>query len=140
MESYMVILWFKRFNNKKNNIDCIMGKYRIKNLTNELGKRDADYNKQISFQIKNGLFKKDVVINAGDELYIELKMLPLDLQRLRIKRLVSVTEIGNLEYNSKIKELNKKPKQKSVDIIVDTVNELIVEDVKSNKNKKDKNS
>ncbi len=125
-----------------------MGKYRIKNLTSELGKRDADYNKVISFQIKNGLFKKDVVINPGDELYIELKMLPLDLQRLRIKRLVSVTEIGNLEYNSKIKELNKKPKQKSVDIVVDTVNEpqidtvneQIVEDVKSNKNKKDKNS
>lgn len=126
-----------------------MGKYRIKNLTDSFGKRDADYNKVVSFQVSNGLMKKTITIEPGDELYIELKILPLDLQRLRIKNIVTVTEIGNLEFNSRLKaEQNKnKPvqaKETKPEIVEDsqtiaTLDELS-EDIKTSKTKKDKNS
>lgn len=123
-----------------------MGMYKIKNLTDSFGKRDADYNKVVSFQISNGLMKKTITIDPGNELYIELKMLPLDLQRLRIKKVISVTEIGNLEYNLKLRtqQAKNKPaiiKEDKLDIVdnTSTVDEII-EDTKTNKIKKDKNS
>lgn len=123
-----------------------MGMYKIKNLTDSFGKRDADYNKVVSFQISNGLMKKTITIDPGNELYIELKMLPLDLQRLRIKKVISVTEIGNLEYNLKLRtqQAKNKPaiiKEDKLEVIdnTSTVGEII-EDTKTNKIKKDKNS
>ena len=126
-----------------------MGKYRIKNLTDSFGKRDADYNKVVSFQVSNGLMKKTITIEAGDELFIELKILPLDLQRLRIKNIVTVTEIGNLEFNSRLKaEQNKnKPvqvKETKPEIVEDIQPTVTLDessdDTKALKTKKDKNS
>lgn len=127
-----------------------MGKYKIKNLTDSFGKRDADYNKTISFQVSNGLMKKTITIEPGDELFIELKILPLDLQRLRIKNIVTVTEIGNLEFNSRLKaeQIKNKPVQVmeeiKPEIIEDSqitiVSEEQSEDTKISKTKKDKNS
>lgn len=126
-----------------------MGKYRIKNLTDSFGKRDADYNKVVSFQVSNGLMKKTITIEPGDELFIELKILPLDLQRLRIKNIVTVTEIGNLEFNSRLKaEQNKnKPvqvKETKPEIVEDIQPTVTLDessdDTKALKTKKDKNS
>lgn len=126
-----------------------MGKYRIKNLTDSFGKRDADYNKTVSFQVSNGLMKKTITIEPGDELYIELKILPLDLQRLRIKNVIAVTEIGNLEFNSRLKAEQNKNKPVQVNEvkpeIVENPQPTIVsdelsEDTKLSKTKKDKNS
>lgn len=126
-----------------------MGKYRIKNLTDSFGKRDADYNKTVSFQVSNGLMKKIITIEPGDELYIELKILPLDLQRLRIKNVIAVTEIGNLEFNSRLKAEQNKNKPVQVNEVkpeivensqATIVSEELSEDTKLSKTKKDKNS
>lgn len=126
-----------------------MGKYRIKNLTDSFGKRDANYNKTVSFQVSNGLMKKTITIEPGDELYIELKILPLDLQRLRIKNVIAVTEIGNLEFNSRLKAEQNKNKPVQVNEVkpeivensqATIVSEELSEDTKLSKTKKDKNS
>lgn len=84
-----------------------MGNFKIKNLTNELGKRDVNYNQQIKFEVKNGLFMKQVVIEPGQETYLSVKMLPIKLQSYRIKGLASVIEISNSEYASKLNIYNK---------------------------------
>ena len=52
-----------------------MGMYKIKNLTDSFGKRDADYNKIVSFNVSNGLIKKTITIAMNKLNFLRLHFL-----------------------------------------------------------------
>jgi len=87
-----------------------MGYYKIKNITKSLAKRDMQKNKDLSITLNDGLFPSEQIIQSGGEVLIECMRLPTELQKLRVKGLVTIVEVGKNEFLSKLKE-SQKPKQ-----------------------------
>jgi hypothetical protein len=87
-----------------------MGYYKVKNITNSLAKRDIQKDKNLAITLNNGLFPTEKVIEMGDEFLIECSKLPTELQKLRVKGLVTIVEVGKNEFLYKLKE-SQKPKK-----------------------------
>lgn len=125
-----------------------MGKYIITNKTNTFGKRDINYNKPLYFEVQEGLTIKKIAIESGDEIYLDAAKLPIKLQSYRMKGLVTIIEISDVQYRNKLNSFNKINQQPIVNPIVennetsDVKDELYDESSSkvSNKSKKNQNS
>ena len=75
-----------------------MGYYRIKNVTNELGKRHGKVNTVQTIDFKDIINSSSIVINPGFDITIEANYLPISAQKLRTEGLITVVEIDKNTY------------------------------------------
>ena len=77
-----------------------MGYYKIQNVTNKLPKRHI--NKDVSVDIEYNVgFKKNIYkLNAGGIIGIACSNIPIKLHTLRAKKLITIIEIGEKEFQN----------------------------------------
>ena len=75
-----------------------MAYYKIKNITNSLAKRHDNKNKTLDITYNVGFNKKTYILPVGGEMIISCMNLPVNIQTLRIKQLVTVKEISENEF------------------------------------------
>lgn len=75
-----------------------MAFYKIKNITNLLGKRDINKNKTLSIDFNNKFEKTTFTLKVNDVLYISLPTIPINLHQLRMKSFITITQISENEY------------------------------------------
>lgn len=85
-----------------------MNTYKITNITNLAPKRDRKFNSTISINYVDKMIKKTLNVNAGDTVFLTTHSLPLSVHRLRIKNLITVSEVSEAEV--------PKPKKKVVPV------------------------
>jgi hypothetical protein len=76
-----------------------MSTYKITNITNLAGKRDLKYNSILDIDYIDEMTKKTIKVKPGNTIYLTVSTLPLSIHRLRVKGLITVTEIGLKELN-----------------------------------------
>lgn len=77
-----------------------MSNYKITNLTNSAGKRDARFNSILDIDYIDEMQKKSIKIKPGETVFLQIHSLPLSVHRLRVKKLISVVEIGDNELKN----------------------------------------
>jgi hypothetical protein len=90
-----------------------MSTYKITNITDTTGKRDFKHNSVLDIDYVDSMVKKTIKIKAGDSVYLTTQKLPMSVHKLRVKGLVTVTEVSPSELASKIgqpKSVEKKSK------------------------------
>ncbi len=88
-----------------------MSTYKITNVTNLAGKRDHKYNSILDIDYVDGMMKKTAKVKPGDSLYLTVSTLPLSVHRLRVKKLITVTEVSATELEGIVKKSQPKPKE-----------------------------
>lgn len=86
-----------------------MSTYKITNITNTIEKRNVKHNSILNVEYVDGMEKKSIKIKPNETVFITISTLPLSVQRLRVKNLVSVTEIDSNELNKAISGTKPKP-------------------------------
>lgn len=76
-----------------------MNTYKITNITNLVGKRDVKFNSNIDIEYIDNMSKKIITVKPGDTIFLTIPTLPISIQRLRIKNMVTVVEITQTELN-----------------------------------------
>jgi hypothetical protein len=90
-----------------------MSTYKITNVTNLAGKRDFSFNSTLDIEYVDGMVKKTIQLKAGDSLYLTVSTLPLSVHRLRVKKLITVTEVNASELDNAMKTAQPKPQSTS---------------------------
>ena len=85
-----------------------MNTYKITNITNLAHKRDIKYNSPINIEYVDNRVKKVAILKAGDTMFLSVQSLPLSVHRLRIKNLITISEISPAELSKKIEAANPK--------------------------------
>lgn len=93
-----------------------MAYYKIKNITNTLGKRDTNKNKTLNIKYNVGFMQKNYSLGVGNEMIISCNILPTTVQSLRIKGFVTVREISENEFlksqrPNAVKKVTPEPKK-----------------------------
>jgi len=96
-----------------------MNTYKITNITNQLTKRERMFKSSIDIVYTDKRIKKTINVIAGQTIYLTVPSLPLSVNRLRIKKLITITEVSAAELmkmNKTVKEPKavKKPVEKKV--------------------------
>ena len=74
-----------------------MNTYKILNITNLVGKRDINFNKVVDIIYLDNRIKKVNKLKAGQSMFLSIQSLPLSIHGLRIKGLISITEVSAAE-------------------------------------------
>lgn len=90
-----------------------MNTYKITNITNSIAKRDIHYNTTIDIEYVVSMSKKIISIKPGNSVFLTIPSLPISIQRMKIKKMITVTEMTPLEMDSIIN--SNKPKINNVD-------------------------
>ena len=98
-----------------------MNTYKITNITNLAHKRDIKYNSPINIEYVDNRVKKVAILKAGDTMFLSVQSLPLSVHRLRIKNLITISEISPAELSKKVeaskpKSVAKKKPVKNVEL------------------------
>lgn len=96
----------------------MMNTYKITNITNRLAKRDRKFNVTLAIEYVDKMTKKTISIKPNDSVFLSVSTLPLSVHRLRIKNLITVSEVNPAEAikaAQKVKPVKKKatPKPKA---------------------------
>ena len=89
-----------------------MNTYKITNITNTVGKRDFKYNSILDISYVDSMIKKVIKINPNNSIFLTVKSLPLSVQRLRAKGLITITEVGATELAKIMDNAKQKTVQK----------------------------
>lgn len=89
-----------------------MNTYKITNITNLAGKRDFKFNSDLNVEFVDNMVKKNVIIKPNESVYLSVSSLPLSVHRLRVKGLVTVTEVGEKELSELLAKSNKEKERK----------------------------
>lgn len=84
-----------------------MNSYKITNITNQANKRDNIYNTIVEIEYIDNILKKKISVKPGECIYLTLHKLPMSVNKLLIKNLISVTEVTNNELNNAINDSKK---------------------------------
>jgi hypothetical protein len=119
-----------------------MNTYKITNITNLFGKREAKFNTIVDIQYVDDRMKKNIRLEAGENVFLTVHSLPLSVHRLRIKKLIEITEVNFTEQPNIIKPNQQKiEKPKPITKITPIkIEEPIEIDDTFKKNSKKKNS
>ena len=79
-----------------------MAIYKITNLTNLAGKREANYNSTLGVDYVDAMVKKTIQIKPGETAFLQISSLPISVHKLRVKKLISVVEISANELQKTI--------------------------------------
>ena len=74
-----------------------MSTFKITNITNLLGKRDYKYNSAIDVEYVDNMTKKTITIKPNETKFLTISKLPISAHRMRVKNLITVTEVGAAE-------------------------------------------
>lgn len=85
-----------------------MGIYKLTNITDRIGKRDIKYNSILEIEYVDKMIKKIIKLLPKETCYLTVTSLPISIQRLAIKNLLTVSEISSEELNKYHQELNTK--------------------------------
>lgn len=77
-----------------------MSTFKITNITNQLGKREPKYNTVLGIEYVDDMMKKTITIKAGETVYLVMPSLPISAHLLRVKNLITVTEVSDGEAAS----------------------------------------
>ncbi len=80
-----------------------MSYFKIRNITNNLGKRHPRFNTPQNIDYNTLLDKNSVSIHPGAEIIIESEFLPVSAHQLRVKGLIMVQEIDKTTYLKSVK-------------------------------------
>lgn len=105
-----------------------MKTYKIKNITHELGARDANYNKQLDIEYLDGIFKKTYKLKPNETIHISTRDLCMSTHDLRIKGFIIVDLVKGIKPKSSIKI-----KQKTKEIVNKVVKETKIQTRKPQK-------
>ena len=75
-----------------------MAHYKIKNITGKLGKRHVNKDSVLNIEYHVGFQKKFRKLGVNDEVLLTCRTLPVSIQLLRAKKLVTITEISENEF------------------------------------------
>jgi len=111
-----------------------MGYYKIKNMTNTLGKRDSKVNTTQNIEFKDIIGASMIVIEPGNEIVIEATYLPVSAQKLRAEGLIMVVEIDRNTYQKLLNDQDSRITENKPVIEIEP-QKLTESDDKSKKNK-----
>ncbi len=74
-----------------------MSTYKITNVSNLLGKREASYNSILNIEYVKEMSKLNKELKPGEIMYMTTSTLPMSVHRLRTKGLITVIEINGKE-------------------------------------------
>lgn len=99
-----------------------MNTYKITNITNLAHKRDIKFNSPINIEYIDNRMKKVATIKAGNTMFLTVQSLPLSVHRLRIKKMITISEISPTELIKKVEadKSKKKPIKKVEKVLVAT--------------------
>lgn len=80
-----------------------MGYFKIKNITNALGKRHPRFSTPQIIETKGLMTTEKTIIQPGHEIIIESEFLPVSAQQLRLKGFLLVQDISKTDYLKHIK-------------------------------------
>jgi hypothetical protein len=80
-----------------------MGYFKIKNITNALGKRHPRFSTPQVIETKGLLTNEKTTVQPGHEIIIESEFLPVSAQQLRLKGFLLIQEINKNEYIKHVK-------------------------------------
>lgn len=109
-----------------------MNTYKITNLSNLLGKRDLRYDTVLDIDYVDSMMKKTIKIKPGETIFLQISSLPLSVHRLRVKKLISVVEIGQTELQKHI-DAAKPVAPKKVEVVDTETTTLLPTKKKSGK-------
>ena len=92
-----------------------MAHYKIKNITGKLPKRHVDKDRVLNVEYHVGFQKKFRKLNAGEEILLTCKTLPVSIHTLRTKNLITIIEINENEFNRLQKPSAKKVPAKVIE-------------------------
>ena len=77
-----------------------MANFKITNITNTAGKRSARFNSILDIEYDDAMQKKTIKVKPGETVFLQIHTLPLSVHKLRVKKLISVSEISNNELRN----------------------------------------
>ena len=86
-----------------------MNTYKITNLTNQLGRRDSKYNSVVDIEYIDNRAKKVAKLKPSETVFLSVQSLPLSVHRLRIKNVITVSEVSAAELQKHIQATKPKP-------------------------------
>jgi len=90
-----------------------MATYKITNITNLAGKRDAKFNMALDIEYIDNRAKKIIHLKPGEDVFLTVNSLPLSVHRLRIKKLIEINEISAVELAKSMEKSKSQTKVKS---------------------------
>lgn len=81
-----------------------MVNYKITNTTNQLGRRDPNFNSVLDIEYIDGFVKKTFKLMPNQTVFMNLVSLPLSVHKMRIKNFVIVNEVSDSVVQN---EMNK---------------------------------
>ena len=112
-----------------------MSTYKITNITNLLGKREINFNSVQDINYVDNMMRKTIKIKPTETIYLTIPSLPLPVQSLRAKKLITVVEITSSELN---KIMNPVKSIHNVETSTTTVDDSDKEIAASNERKRNK--
>lgn len=101
-----------------------MNHYKITNVTNSLGKRDMHFNTTLNVEYVDKFEKKIIKIEPNETIILTIDTLPLSLQRLKLRNLITIIPINSnelkKEHDVKKKKVVDIPKQSKIKKSVET--------------------
>ena len=107
-----------------------MSIYKITNITNLAGKRDFKFNSVLDIDYVDNMVKKTIKLKPNNEMFMNIQILPLSIQKLKAKGLIIDTEIGETE----MKKIIDKSKPKITNNNINDIEKI--EDASQNISKK----
>ena len=74
-----------------------MSTFKITNITDFLGKRDYKANSVLDIEYVDNMTKKIMSVKPKESVYLTINALPLSVHRLRVKNLITVSEVSDAE-------------------------------------------
>ena len=81
-----------------------MVNYKITNITNQLGRRDPNFNSVLDIEYIDGFIKKIFKLMPNQTVFMNLVSLPLSVHKMRMKKFVIVNEVSDSVVQN---EMNK---------------------------------
>ena len=85
-----------------------MGIYKLTNITDKIGKRDLKYNSILEIEYIDKMVKKVIKLSPNETCYLTVTSLPISIQRLAIKNLITISEVSSEELNKRNQVLSIK--------------------------------
>lgn len=95
-----------------------MNSYKIINLTNLVGRRDSKYNTIVDIEYIDNRVKKSIKLKPGETVYLTISSLPLSIHRLRVKKLISISEVSAAEIAKTMEKERPKKVKKTKEPVV----------------------
>jgi hypothetical protein len=89
-----------------------MNTYKITNITNQLNKRESQYNSNVDIQYVDNMIKKTITVKPGETVYLSIDKLPTSIHKLKMKNFIIVLFMDTVE----LEHLIDKSKAKTVEI------------------------